>query len=82
LRPRRRQRGDIVHVEAIQGGVDFFDETIVGEMIAEGLGRGGKAARHPHTQMGEGADHLAQGGVFAAHPLHVLHGQFFKPDDV
>jgi hypothetical protein len=50
--------------------------SICGEEVAEGLGRGGEAARHAHAGFGELADHLAERSVLAADRFDIGHAQF------
>jgi hypothetical protein len=74
--------GQFVHVVHIEGGQalgDALREAALLEVGLEGVGRGGEAARHGDTQFRQVADHLAKGGVLAAHLAQVGHAQRVEP---
>jgi hypothetical protein len=58
---------------------DALIEAIGGEKLAEGLRRGGEAARHADPCGGECADHLAERRVLSSHALEVGHAEVFEP---
>ena len=71
----------VVGVQAGQAGVDALGQAVVGEEVAKGFGRGGKAAGHLDPGGCQLADHFAQRGVLAADDVHVGHAQLFEGDD-
>ena len=66
---------DVVHVEAAERGVDAVRQAVLRQELPVGVGRGGKAVGHPQAEGRQLAEQLAQGGVLAAHPVHVAHPQ-------
>jgi hypothetical protein len=81
LRACGGQGVDVVGVQRVEAGVDLLGQAAMGQELAEGMRRGGKAAGHAHAGGGELADHLAEAGVLAANHLDVMHSQVFKRDD-
>jgi hypothetical protein len=53
----------------------------LGKQSPVGVRGGGKPARHLDPKFAQGADHLADGGVLAAHDFHVVHGHAFEGQD-
>jgi hypothetical protein len=75
--------GQRAHVFRVQRGQPLADALIqpaVGQKLAKGVRRGGKARGHAHA-LRQLRNHLAQAGVFAADGLDIAHSQFFKRHD-
>ena len=64
----------ISRVEAFQDGAQGRLKAVAGEEKPVGGGGGGEPFRHAHPRGGQGADHLAEGGILAAHA-----GDRFQP---
>ena len=75
LRPGGGQGFDVIDVEGLETLFDAARQPALRQQIAERRGGGGEALRHPHAEMVELGDHLAQGGVLASYLTDVLHAQ-------
>ena len=64
-------QGDLARLQPGQGFGDHVIQTIGCQVIAEGVGGGGKTGRHLDALGAQLADHFAQGRVFAPHECHI-----------
>ena len=76
------QRIDVIDIELCQYLVDAFVEAVGGEKAAVGGRRRRKPARHADTEAVQITDHLAQGSIFPADDLNIIHSKLSKLDDV
>ena len=72
------EAGHIVDIEVGQRIPDTGVEPVARKQPAVGLGGGGEAARHLHAEPRQRADEFADGGVLAAHALHIVHGDLLE----
>src|SRR2546423_12569696 len=72
-----REGVDVFAVEALQLLVDALTELVGAEELAEGIGRGGEAARHADAGRGKRGAHFTQRGVFATDLREVCQPQIF-----
>ena len=80
LRPRRRQRRDVVDVECGEPRRDPVREVLVAQELAERERRGREAAGNADARAGELADHLAQRSILATDLRQVGHAQPVERD--
>src|SRR5690606_9984183 len=71
-----------IHIKSVKDRVDPLVESALVEEIAVGLGGGSEAARYRHPGARQVADHLAQGGILAPHPLDVMVAELIEGDYV
>ena len=76
------QRIDVLDVQAGQAIEDALVQVVVGDEVLERLRGGREPARNRHAQPREVADHLAEGGVLAAHAGKIVQAQLVQPEDV
>ena len=82
LRAGGDQGVHVLDVERGQAVVDALVQGVEGDELAEGVRRGGEAARDRDAQVGQLADHLAERGVLAADLGQVGQAEFVQPKDV
>jgi hypothetical protein len=73
----RGQGADILRIEAAQALLDPAGQ--IAEELAEGVGRGGEAARDADAGRRQAADHLAERGILSADLGQVREAEIFKP---
>ncbi|MNN22384.1 hypothetical protein D3C81_1357410 [compost metagenome] len=76
------QGRDIFHVQRGQLVEDALGQVVMGNEVLEGLGRGGIATGHRHTQAGKIADHLAERGILATYAGQIGQAQLMQPQDI
>ena len=75
----RHQGVDVVDVERGQPVLDALGQTALFQILLERAGRGRETAGHGDPELGEVADHLAEGGILAADLAQVGHAQLVEP---
>ncbi len=73
---------DVRAVEHVELGLDAPVEAALVQELAEGIGRGRKAARHAHAERRQRAQEFADGGVLAAHTLEIPEADRVEGQDV
>ena len=76
-----RQRGNIVHVEAIEALRDAISQAVLCEKLPVRIRRGCEPVRDTDAQSVEIADHLAERGILAPDKLDVAHAELGKGKD-
>jgi hypothetical protein len=75
------QRLDVLRVDLGQARGDALAQLVGAQELAEGVRRRGKPVGHADAARLELAEHLAQGGVLAAHAFDVPHAQLAQGND-
>ena len=69
-------------LQRFQLGLNCALEIVGRQVVPVGVGGRGEAARHPNALVLEGANHLPERGVLAAHEGHILIGQSVESANV
>ncbi len=82
FRPGGGEFRDIVDVEPGQFGANAGVQAALFQELTVGVRCCGEAAGYLHTELCQRANHLAEGGVFTAHRLDIVHSEPLERDHI
>lgn len=82
LRAGLGQLADIVGIGTVQQFIDTLVDAALVEKVIKRLGGCRKTIRNRHPKFRQIGDHFPQRGIFASHPLNVVHTKLVIPQDI